>query len=121
MDKNNIKLIGLEEEIFKAIQEGALDSKLSTLRLKAVEVGISQEDLAMLIRKCQKRAARSEGAMNVIAENKAIILISILVLCGAEWGAGIKMGWGIPVILIANFVSALAVVLLAATFIRKKI
>lgn len=121
MEKNNIRIIAFEEEILKAIQEGNLESKLSSLRLKAVEIGVSQEDLATLIKQCQKRHERSQGATNIIFANKTLIFTCIIALWAIEWYGGMKAEWSIILILFTNFVSALAVTFLVAALIRKKI
>ena len=118
---NKKKLYILQEDIYEAIVNGELNDKMNVFKLKAAEIQLTDEDLNEIIQSCMKRFSRQKKFLPIISKYKTAICACILIIFALEWYFGIKSSWGLIWIIIANFVSALIVVLLVATVISRKI
>lgn len=126
MNVENVKKIALEEEVLKAIKEGALTERLSVLRMKAVEAKMSNEEFAELVDDCKAKARDNALIENLVSNNKVAIWIGAIVLIALEWflifNPHPQEGESTHIVLtlIVNFVTMLAYVIGVAALIRKK-
>lgn len=134
---NNQKIVLLQEKIRQAAIDGTLESKRSAFKMESVELGLSDADFNKLIENGKEQAKDTEKVKKFAQKNKIWITILVVVLIAIEWILNIhtedvvsveteelmkhtSLHIGVIWMLIINFITALASIIIISIIYRKK-
>lgn len=123
---DNAKIIALKEEVKNAIINNELDSKISVLRMKALDYGMSVEDFDALVEHQKESVKELKNSTNIVNKHKHLIWIGALLLIIIEWilifDAHPEAGKSHHIILtlVVNFITLIVFSIGLAAYIRKK-